>query len=165
MRRRLAIFSVIGATLAALAVGGIGVLAASAAPEGKQDICHATQDAKMPYVHNEPNKNGDLDGHTEHTGQLVTSVAEAQALKDQHIDWGDIIPPFTFGDPPQQFPGQNFTAEGQAIFENDCNFVTPTPPEQPPEQPPQQPPGQVTPQAPQAPQAPAAVVQVPRLTG
>jgi hypothetical protein len=30
MRRRLAIFSVIGATLAALAVGGFGVLSASA---------------------------------------------------------------------------------------------------------------------------------------
>src|SRR4249919_4290803 len=40
--------------------------------------------------------------------------------------WGDIIPPF------EGYPGQNFTAEGQAILANNCQIAPPpTQPTQP----------------------------------
>ena len=43
--------------------------------------------------------------------------------------WGDIIPPFYYddgGEEPAFFPGLNWDADGQAIYENDC--VMPEPP-------------------------------------
>jgi hypothetical protein len=171
MRKKLAIFSVIGATLAALAVGSIGVLSASA-QGGQEDnvfICHRTDAANNPYSTitvdvssidgisgNEPGGQGDH--FLEHTGPLASTEEVAQALKDAGIEWGDIIPPVE-----GVHGGLNFTAEGQAILENDCNFVTPpTPPttEAPP----------VTTAAPPGPAAPAArppaaVAAVPTVTG
>jgi hypothetical protein len=169
MRRRLAVFSVIGATLAALAVGGIGVLSASA-QGGNEDnvtLCHATDSATNPYVVITIDQNGidnintGPNGHGTHTGPLVTSEAEAQALKDQHIQWGDIIPAFNIGG--VNFPGLNNTPAGLAILANGCNFVTPTPPTQPPVT---TAPPTTAPKAPTPPvQVPAAVVARPVFTG
>jgi hypothetical protein len=164
MRRKLAIFSVIGATLAALAVGGIGVLSASAQKE-TIDICHRTDAPNNPYVTNHPDKSGDVDGHADHTGPIATSEAVAQSLKDNGIMWGDIIPPFDFDG--QHFPGLNATPEGLAILANDCKLVTPTPTTEAPPVTTAKPP--VTTAAPPAPAAPArppaAVAAAPRVTG
>jgi hypothetical protein len=184
MRRRLAIFTVIGATLAALAVGGIGVLSASA-QGGNEDnvtLCHATDSATNPYVVITIDQNGidnintGPNGHGTHTGPLVTSEAEAQALKDQHIQWGDIIPAFNIGG--VNFPGLNNTPAGLAILANGCNFVTPVTPTTAPSTtapsttaPSTTAPSTTAPKAPSttapgaAPSAPSAVVVVPRVTG
>jgi LPXTG-motif cell wall-anchored protein len=48
-------------------------------------------------------------GHSGHTGPVFPAP-----------NWGDIIPPFP------GFPGMNWTTEGQAIFNNDCQPVTTT---------------------------------------
>jgi hypothetical protein len=129
---------------------------------------------------------GGGDHFGEHKGPLVTSEAESQALKDQMIMWGDIIPPLA-----GVHDGLNWPA-GQAILENGCKFVTPptttpatttpatttpatttpattTPATAPPKTAPpgSSPPGAVSPApgAPGAPGAAAAVAVVPRVTG
>jgi hypothetical protein len=165
MRRKLAIFSVIGATLAALAVGGFGVLSASAqgGNEDNVSLCHATDAVNNAYVPITIDQNGidnintGPNGHGTHTGPLVTSEAEAQALKDQHIQWGDIIPAFNIGG--VNFPGLNNTPAGLAILANDCKFVTPVTPETPTTT------TEAKPQAPQAPSAAVPVTAAARFTG
>lgn len=94
-------------------------------PEGevqeKVEICHATSSHTNPYVINEPNASGDVQGHADHDGPIWFPGIDE--------DWGDIIPPFTYEDNEgeQFFPGLNWDAEGQAIFANDCMI-----PDQPP---------------------------------
>jgi hypothetical protein len=110
--------------LAALSVPGIA-LATPGDNNGnkndKQTICHATNSNTNPYVVITPNKDGDVDGHAKHTGPIW-----AADLKAQHISWGDIIPPFDYNDhgTDAHYPGQNWTAEGQAWFNNGCAAPT-----------------------------------------
>ena len=104
--------------------GLVGVLlvflqpAASASQPEKVRICHATSSQKNPYNSIEPaiGNNGDLQGgHLNHVGPVFPAA-----------DWGDIIPPYTYVDAngeTQVFPGSNWSAEGQAIWENGCNGV------------------------------------------
>lgn len=80
----------------------------------KVTLCHATNSDSNPYVPITIDDNGTLDGHDGHTGPIWDPT-----LKAQHISWGDIIPPF--GD----FPGMNWTAEGQAILAAGCTVPTP----------------------------------------
>jgi uncharacterized repeat protein (TIGR01451 family)/LPXTG-motif cell wall-anchored protein len=111
--------------LLALAAAGalVGVPGATAAhaaggdSNGKQTICHATSSDTNPYVINTPNKNGDVDGHADHTGPVWNP-----SLKDGHVWWGDIIPPFDYNEDGQtlHFDGLNWDADGQAWFANDC---------------------------------------------
>ena len=166
MRRRLAVFSVIGATLAALAVGGIGVVSASAGGGNADNvtICHRGNAVGNEYqeITVDPSAIdgvGGGDHYGEHKGPLVTSEAESQALKDQMIMWGDIIPPLA-----GVHDGLNWPA-GQAILENGCKFVTPPNGTAPPNGtgPPVTTarPGAAAPGA----GAPAGVVAVPRVTG
>jgi hypothetical protein len=160
MRRRLGVFSVIGATLAALAVGGIGILSASAAPQDPNNvaICHATNasdNADNPYNLITPATQGVLNGHfTQHNEPVIWEPG----LKEQGIQWGDIIPANTPGIPAE---GLNWSAEGQAIYNNGCvppGFVPPTAP-------PETKPPETKPAAPQAPKAPAPIKAPARFTG
>lgn len=66
----------------------------------KVKICHATGNGG--YVLNMPNANGDVDGHAKHGD--------------------DIIPPFDYNDhsTTKHFAGLNWTAQGQAIWNNGC---------------------------------------------
>jgi len=87
----------------------------------KVTLCHATDSNTNPYVTITVDTNaaggGNNDGvggHASHTGPIWNAT-----LKDQHIKWGDIIPSFDFGN-GDSFAGLNWTAEGQAIFNNDC---------------------------------------------
>lgn len=93
----------------------------------KITICHATNSASNPYESIEVNQsaadgisgnnNGKGDHYSEHTGPLAYSEAYAAQLKQEKIDWGDIIPPI---DGIHQ--GRNWTELGQAIYNNDCNI-------------------------------------------
>ena len=86
-------------------------------------ICHARSAETNPYgpqaqtvsVQSIVNPNG----HGTHTGPVFPDA-----------DWGDIIPPFEFEgeNGTEQFPGLNWTAEGQAIFFNDCQPTDEEPP-------------------------------------
>jgi LPXTG-motif cell wall-anchored protein len=107
--------------LAVMSVPGVGLAASKGNSNGKQTICHATNSNTNPYVVITPNKNGDVDGHAKHTGPIWTP-----ALKDQHISWGDIIPPFDYNDhgTAAHFNGLNWTATGQAWFANGCKAPT-----------------------------------------
>src|SRR6476659_3620081 len=102
------------------------VTAAGLDNERQVRICHATSSKSNPYVENTPAiaNNGDLNGgHLNHTGPVFPAD-----------DWGDIIPPYPYvdaGGKPQTFPGRNWSSEGQAIYQNGCNPVTPPEPPSP----------------------------------
>ena len=88
-----------------IAAGPVAVASAqSNNPGNKVTICHATGSQTNPYVRISPNANGVIHGHV------------------GHQDGRDIIPPFSYEQRgvTQNFPGQNWDAAGQAIFNNDC---------------------------------------------
>jgi hypothetical protein len=77
-------------------------------------ICHRTNSNVNPYVSIGPATAGVANGHDEeHEGPIWDPT-----LKAQGIEWGDIIPPYTYND--VDYPGQNWTAEGQTILANGC---------------------------------------------
>lgn len=79
--------------------------------EPKVTICHAKDSQKKPYETNQPNKSADVSGHDGHDGGVwYLGIADHS--------WGDIIPPFSYIG--GTYPGQNWTVEGQAIFNNGC---------------------------------------------
>jgi LPXTG-motif cell wall-anchored protein len=100
---------------AVLGLAGL-VGSASATPkdengEHKLTICHRTNSDTNPYVINTPDVSGVEKGHGGHTGPVWNPT-----LKQQHIKWGDIIPPF------DAMPnGYNWDGDGQAIWNNGCN--------------------------------------------
>lgn len=101
-----------------------GIVVAQSEP--KVTICHRTNSASNPYTRNTVDQSsvdgqgGNGDHFEEHKGPLASSEAVAQSLKDSKTDWGDIIPPVQGA-----HDGLNWTAEGQAMFNNDCKFATP----------------------------------------
>jgi hypothetical protein len=134
-RVRLLIGSFASAIL--LAMGSLGFAAASnvgpdcppmSHPQGnncKVTICHRTDSVTNPYVSPDVDisaANGNTlgDHYSVHTGPVATSQQVAQSLKDNGQKWGDIIPPVEGVE-----PGQNWTPEGIAIYNNGCNYVTP----------------------------------------
>jgi hypothetical protein len=155
MRRKLGLFAVISTTLAALAVGGIGVLSASGqANNDKVTICHRRAAVTNPYgpqaitVDQSSIFNNGIvpNGHGTHTGPIFPATGPDGK-------WGDIIPPF------DGYPGQNFTAEGQAILANNCQIPGPPPTTGPPGT--TAPPGTAAPGAGAASPTGAAAVPVP----
>lgn len=107
----------------ALIVGLVAIPSVAFATKGQDvTLCHRTDSVTNPYVEITINSKG-LEGHSGHTGPLVTTTDQAQKLKDDKTKWGDIIPPV--GD----FDGLNWTKDGQAILDNGCKLVEPvTPP-------------------------------------
>lgn len=121
----------------ALMVGLVGVMQAAPVsanhkPDhtngGGQDnhvevkICHATNSHSNPYTVNtiddssiDEENNQYLNGHGDHTGPVWH-----EGIADH--SWGDIIPPFT-NSAGSSFEGQNWTPEGQAIYNNNCEPV------------------------------------------
>ncbi len=83
------------------------------AAKEKVTICHATASHNNPYVINKPAKSADVAGHDGHNGPIWFDGID--------VEWGDIIPPFDY--PGGSYPGQNWDAAGEAIFDNDCQFV------------------------------------------
>jgi hypothetical protein len=110
----------------AAAAGDVALLIVPPGDEvvDKVEICHGTASYQNPYVINEPAADGDVSGHADHTGPIFYPEIP------KGTEWGDIIPPFYYddgGEEPAYFPGLNWDAEGQAIYENDC--VAPEPPD------------------------------------
>lgn len=58
-------------------------------------------------------------GHDSHDGPVFNNTGQDY--------WGDIIPPFTYteGGQEKQYTGLNWTVEGQAIWNNNCQYVAP----------------------------------------
>jgi len=84
---------------------------AQQAPESVT-ICHATASTENPYVQQTPNIQNDgslVGGHLDHTGPIYPAQ-----------NWGDIIPSYQSGE--FSYPGMNWTDEGQAIWNNNCNI-------------------------------------------
>lgn len=78
-------------------------------------ICHATNSNSNPYNTIPPANAGVANGHdTEHDGPIFPAA-----------NWGDIIEPYTYND--VNYPGQNWTAEGEAIYNNGCNIPSSEP--------------------------------------
>lgn len=78
----------------------------------KIDICHATDSQTNPYIVNQPDKSADVGGHDGHNGPIWFFGVT--------VAWGDIIPPFNYIG--GSYAGKNWTTEGQAIYQNDCNI-------------------------------------------
>ncbi len=108
----------------------------------KVTICHRTNAVNNPYVKIEVatsavdgvsgnNGKGQADHYGEHQGPIASSEAVAQHLKDNHEEWGDIIPPVPGAPIPGAGEGLNWTALGQAMFENNCEYVTEVTPAEP----------------------------------
>lgn len=126
-------------SLTSLLVLSTSNITASFAANDKITICHRTDSVTNPYVQitvdpnaadgDTGNDNGQGDHAAEHQGPVPTNETEAQAFKDSNIMWGDIIPPH------DNFPGLNWTAEGQAIYNNGCNYTSVTPTQTPSETP------------------------------
>lgn len=117
MRKLLALFLI--------AAGSICIFGAPASANHtgeKYTICHRTNSDQNPYVVITPDEAA-VDGaapakgdhYLEHQGPVWNPT-----LKDAKIEWGDIIPPV-----PGHHAGLNWTAEGQAIYNNGCAPATP----------------------------------------
>lgn len=80
-------------------------------PGKKIGICHALGNGG--FISISPNANGDVSGHAGMS----------------HQGGRDIIPPFDYNDHgvTGHFPGQNWDANGQAIFNNNCQIPVPVP--------------------------------------
>lgn len=104
---------------------------ATATNEDNITLCHRTDSVSNPYDTDTVDTNStDAHGHGDHTGSVATSEAVAQAIKDSHNKWGDIVPPYDYDFFKGQthyvghFAGLNWNTDGQAMWNNDCNFVT-----------------------------------------
>ena len=88
---------------------------------GNVTICHATTSVTNPWAQRDetiaPSGSGVLSGHLDHTGPVAATKAGLQALKDQHIQWGDIVPPFVWDGVTYSL---NWSEIGQAIWANEC---------------------------------------------
>ena len=108
-------------------VGVAGLPATSGAtPEPKIPLCHRTSSVKNPYnlqtvsASSIVRPDGQPTGHGSHTGPVFPTP-----------NWGDIIPPFSYENASggtSQYPGMNWTHNGQAIFDGGCNVVLVEPP-------------------------------------
>jgi hypothetical protein len=124
--------SALGALSVAALVGSslaLGATAASGDPATNVTICHRTNSNTNPYVQITVDESA-VDGGNgaDHLGQHTGPLWDP-TLKEQHIKWGDIIPPFDANGDPRPDPSliANWPA-GQDIFENGCAPVTPPPP-------------------------------------
>ena len=112
--------------------GALGVTAfmvlpgVSATPSDKVTICHATSSTSNPYTVNtistssvDEKENKYLNGHGDHTGPVFE-----EGMKS---GWGDIIPPFKDEISGVSFPGYNWTAGGQEIWNAGCAYASPSP--------------------------------------
>lgn len=105
-------------SLSALKVVQSEVVANANGPS-KIQFCHRTASETNPYVYLDTSIQAFFNsGHISHTGPIFPAVGPDNK-------WGDIYPPNQYDE-----DGQNWTTEGQAIFNNDC-AVGDNPPDTP----------------------------------
>lgn len=124
MRFRGALGAVTGAALLILGATLVSGVLATPPPGHKVTICHATNSDTNPYVVIDVDiaSSGYVKaGHSDHTGPIWYAGA-----KDEKVKWGDIIPAYDYAPTTFHYPGLNWTDEGQAIWENDCQIPTET---------------------------------------
>ena len=91
----------------------------------KISICHATASHQNPYESPKPDDGAKIvSGHGGHNGPVWFDGIT--------VAWGDIIPPFTWYEKvghgkdavweAREYLGKNWTAAGQAIWNNDCEI-------------------------------------------
>lgn len=108
----------------------LAVSSASAGPDDKVTICHATASASNPYVKITVAEDA-VDGVAGNSGNQADHFGEHQgALFDAAVhgsgdNWGDIIPPV-----PPHHGGLNWSDAGQSIYNNGCNVPDNPPDEQ-----------------------------------
>jgi hypothetical protein len=167
---RLAVLTAGGLVVVPAAVAVLGLQEAAVAgsnPGGKVTICHATNSDTHPYVVHTPNKDGHVSGHGKHTGPIWSA-----GLKDAHVAWGDIIPPFDYMDHKvaKHYDGLNWSAEGQAWWSRACQ-APPTPSPSPSPSPSESPSPSPSPSPTESPTPPpftgggGGTVQLPPVTG
>jgi uncharacterized repeat protein (TIGR01451 family) len=86
-------------------------------------ICHAGNSDSNPYQENTPaNGSKIVEGHGSHDGPVWDPT-----LKDRKIEWGDIIPPFSYVEDgvTKSYAGKNWTTAGQEIYNNGCRPAFP----------------------------------------
>lgn len=116
-----------GLTVAGIGIACFGLLGGVSTteayrPTDKVTICHRTASHTNPYVEITVDEDavdgvaGNSGGVADHYGEHVGPIGPIPVG-----EWGDIIPPVT-----PYHSGLNWTAQGQAIWENDCNIPTPT---------------------------------------
>lgn len=142
-RNRLAIW--LGAVVVGVIIGMVASPALATQPTEtghKVTICHRTHSDTNPYVQITVDiaSAGYGLGKGDHFAEHKGPVWEL-GLKEQHIEWGDIIPPYEYQ--PEDgdlfvFPGYNWTDAGIDFYENDCkrDDETPPPTSPPPTSPP-----------------------------
>lgn len=124
---------------------------------GNIRICHATGSNNNPYVNQSPNKNGTVDGHAGKSHQNGNDIIPSFTYWSHEKIGTELVCPDgydEYGDPTQcrrwnwikfkweykkkvledkyewvqkTFDGQNWNAEGKAIYNNNCNLVKPSP--------------------------------------
>ncbi len=104
---------------AALTFGAVGAVSATQPTGHKVTICHATSSETNPYVRPTVDiaSAGYPNNTSGHAGHGRDGVWYPGAKADG-FDWGDIIPPYTYGD--FSYAGLNWTTAGQAIYNNGC---------------------------------------------
>jgi LPXTG-motif cell wall-anchored protein len=120
-------FAGIGMILAgtfAMLLAGLGVSTAGATqpnPEHQVTLCHRTDSYTNPYREITVDVASVLntEGHDSHDGRIFFPDIP------KHEQWGDIIPPFDFG-PGEQYAGQNYGTDGQAILAAGCTVASVT---------------------------------------
>ncbi|CAN5708413.1 hypothetical protein BH24CHL5_BH24CHL5_02020 [soil metagenome] len=96
---------------AAVLANDDGYIRVDAPPGNNLTICHATPAEVNPYV------------------VITPSISSEGFVEGGHSDHtGDIIPPYYYAPTGFHYDGLNWDAEGQAIYENDCNVPEPTAP-------------------------------------
>jgi len=87
----------------------------------KIDICHATKSGEVnPYNNAQASMTGDVQGHDSHHGNVPPRVW----YPGIEGTWDDIIPPFSY--PGGSYPGKNWDAYGQSVYNNNCTIPTGT---------------------------------------
>ncbi|HNR53382.1 MAG TPA: hypothetical protein PKI16_02825 [Candidatus Dojkabacteria bacterium] len=118
MKDKLLSFVVLPSIMFALFLAFSPVGRVEAQAEKNREICHARSAHSNPYGPKKEYVDDDSivgdSGHDGHNGPVwFEGITES---------WGDIIKPFDYGD-GQHYAGKNWTTEGQAIFNNNCQPV------------------------------------------